>query len=144
MNFTPKINVRSVISGMLTIAVVGLIGWVSCVASASSPIVAAQDTFAVKASLQASDPVPVVPAVELGAYAVSKRSDLNYYQPVGSWYKSKHWWKGNAPIVGGAAGGALIGGRRRRQRSLYRRRCGRWRRLFVQTLKAPPSPPSLM
>ena len=33
MNFTPKNNVRPVINGMLTIAVVGLIGWVSRVAS---------------------------------------------------------------------------------------------------------------
>ena len=27
-----------------------------------------------------------------------------------AWYKNKHWWKRNAPIIGGAAGGALIGG----------------------------------
>jgi hypothetical protein len=27
-----------------------------------------------------------------------------------SWITSKHWWKRNAPIVGGAGGGALIGG----------------------------------
>lgn len=31
-------------------------------------------------------------------------------QQVSAWYKNKHWWKKNAPIVGGAAGGALIGG----------------------------------
>ncbi len=36
--------------------------------------------------------------------------DEGVYQPVSSWYKNKHWWKRNAPIVGGAGGGALIGG----------------------------------
>jgi hypothetical protein len=32
------------------------------------------------------------------------------YQLISSWYKNKHWWKRNAPIVGGAGGGALVGG----------------------------------
>jgi hypothetical protein len=108
MNFTPKTNVGPVVSGMLTIAVVGLIGWVSRVASAPSPTVATQHPFAIQESLQTSDPVPSIPAVELSPGLQTARP--NYYQPITSWYKSKHWWKRNAPIVGGAAGGALIGG----------------------------------
>jgi hypothetical protein len=108
MNFTPKTNVRPVVSGILTIAVVGLIGWVSRVASAPSPIVAIQDPFAMQESLQTSDPVPIIPAVELSPGLQTVRPDN--YQPITAWYKNKHWWKRNAPIVGGAAGGALIGG----------------------------------
>jgi len=77
MNFTPKINVRPVVSGMLTIAVVGLIVWVSRVASAPSPIVATQDPFAMQESLQASDPVPIIPAVELSPGFQTVRP--NYY-----------------------------------------------------------------
>jgi hypothetical protein len=61
MNFTPKTNVESVV--ILTIAVVGLIGWVSDVAPAPTPIVATPDAFAVQKSFQTR--VPIVPAVEL-------------------------------------------------------------------------------
>ncbi len=109
MNFTPKTNVRPAVGGILAIAAVGLIGWVSHVASAPPPIVATPDAFAMQESLQ-SDPVAIIPTVQLlpGPSRQTVRSD--YYQPVSSWYKDKHWWKSNAPIVGGAAGGALIGG----------------------------------
>ena len=98
MNFTPKNSVRWVLCTILTIAVVGLIGWDRQIATA--PVVPAQNTFAAERSLPtnvllASDPQP--------AGSVS-------YQPVSSWYKNKHWWKRNAPIVGGAGGGALVGG----------------------------------
>jgi hypothetical protein len=110
MNFTPKTNVRPVVSGILTIAVVGLIGWVSRVASAPPPIVATPDAFAMQESLQTSDPVLIVPAVELAPGPSHQTVRPGYYRPVSSWYKDKHWWKRNAPIVGGAAGGALIGG----------------------------------
>ena len=108
MNFTPKTSVGPVVSGILTIAVVGLIGWASRVASVSSPIVAIHDPFAMQESLQTSDPVLIIPAVERSPSLQTVRPD--YYQPISAWYKSKHWWKRNAPIVGGAAGGALIGG----------------------------------
>jgi uncharacterized protein YcfJ len=110
MNFTPKINVGPVGSGILTIAVVGLIGWVSRVASAPPPIVATPDAFAMQESLQTSDLVPIVRAVELSLGPSRQTVRPDYYRPVSSWYKSKHWWKRNAPIIGGAAGGALIGG----------------------------------
>jgi hypothetical protein len=109
MNFTPKISVGPVVSGILTIAVVGMIGSVSHVAPAPAPIVAAQDVFAVQESFQTSDRLPIVPAVEL-IPAPGVQTARPQYQPISSWYKSKHWWKRNAPIVGGAGGGALIGG----------------------------------
>jgi uncharacterized protein YcfJ len=62
-------------------------------------------------SLQTNDPVAIVPAVEL-ASGHSLQTVRSAYddQPVSSWYKNKHWWKRNTPIVGGAAAGALIGG----------------------------------
>src|SRR6266481_4131331 len=106
MDFTPKINVGSVV--ILTIAVVGLIAWVSDVAPALAPNVAKQDAFAVQKSFQTR--LPIVPAVELAPAPGLQTARPEYYQPISSWYKSKHWWKRNAPIVGGAGGGALIGG----------------------------------
>ena len=48
--------------------------------------------------------VTVMPAV------LQSSANVYHYQPVSAWYKSKHWWKRNAPIVGGAGGGALVGG----------------------------------
>jgi len=108
MNFTPKVNVRFIIGGILAVAVVGLIGWVSYVAPAPAPIVATQDAFAVQKSFQTR--VPIVPAVELVPAPGLQTERPQYYQPVSSWYKNKRWWKRNAPIVGGAGGGALIGG----------------------------------
>ena len=93
MNFTPKTNVGAIVRGILTIAVVGLIiGWVNHSGVREFPT---------------SDNVP---AVEPAPAAGIQTSAPEYYQPISSWYKSKHWWKRNAPIVGGAAGGALIGG----------------------------------
>jgi hypothetical protein len=94
MNFTPKTNVGAIVRGILTIAVVGLIiGLVS--------------HFGVQKSFPTSDNVS---AVEPALAAGFQTANSAYYQPVSSWYKNKHWWKRNAPIVGGAAGGALIGG----------------------------------
>jgi hypothetical protein len=99
MNFTPKTNVGPVVRGILTIiAVVGLIGWVSHFGPTSVPIAATQSPLLVQESFLSGHAL----AVEQGK--------SEYYQPVSSWYKNKHWWKRNAPIVGGAAGGALIGG----------------------------------
>jgi hypothetical protein len=108
MNFTPKTNVGLIVSGILTVAVVGLIGWVSYVAPAPAPIVATQDAFTVQESVQTS--VPIVPAVELAPAPGLQTARPEYYQPVYHRYKNKHWWKRNAPIIGGAGGGALIGG----------------------------------
>jgi len=59
--------------------------------------------------------VPVAPRQMVLASEITSTPDFRsagsgYYQPVSSWYSSKHWWKRNAPIVGGAGGGALVGG----------------------------------
>jgi hypothetical protein len=107
MNFTPKKGVRSGIAAILAVAVVGLIGWVQ--RTASGPIAVTQQTNTVEQSLQTGDSVPVLPAVD--NLVMSQTTMAQYsYQPVSSRYKSKHWWKRNAPIIGGAGGGALIGG----------------------------------
>jgi hypothetical protein len=106
MNFTPKTNVRPVVSGILTIAVVGLIGWVSHFGFSSAPIAATQNAFTVQESFQ-GDTVPA--AEQAPAFGLQTGNNGNYL-PISAWYKNKHWWKKNAPVVGGAAGGALIGG----------------------------------
>jgi len=105
MNFTPKIKVGRVVGGILAIAVVGLIGWGSHVAS--TPIIAQQNALAV--DCQANGHALIIPAVETVSPPGFQTTWSNYYQPI-SWYKSKHWWKRNAPIIGGAGGGALVGG----------------------------------
>lgn len=110
MNFTPKIKVGPVTSGILAIAVVGLTGWVGHVLSAPSRIVATHDAFTVQESFQPSGHFQIVPAVELTQAPALQGAESGLYQPVTAWYKNKHWWKKNAPIIGGAAGGGLIGG----------------------------------
>jgi hypothetical protein len=100
MNFTPKNSVRSAIAVILTIAVVGWIGWVR----QTAPIVATtRDADAAVWSFQSNSSARIVPAVynpDASGYS---------YELVSS-YKTKHWFKRNAPILGGAGGGALIGG----------------------------------
>ena len=109
MNFTPKIKAGFVASGILAIAAVGWIGWPSRLAPRSEPIIAPQHAIAVQEAPW--HPLPVAPAVEpLQGAAPQSAWPGYYYQPISSWYKNKHWWKRNAPIVGGAGGGALVGG----------------------------------
>jgi hypothetical protein len=108
MNFTRKTKVGLFLGEILTIAVVGLMGWGSHVVS--TPIIAKQNTLRVEESLQASGRLPIIPAVEAVSVTDFHTARSDYYQPVSSWYKNKHWWKRNAPIVGGAGGGALVGG----------------------------------
>ena len=110
MNFTPKIFVGALVSGIVTIAVVGLIGPVRHAAPASAPMVATQEALAGRGSFQASNSVAIVAAVEYAPATRLQTAKPEYYQPVTAWYKNKHWWKKNAPIIGGAAGGGLIGG----------------------------------
>jgi hypothetical protein len=98
MSFTPKVR------GILTIAVVGCIGWISHIGPTTAPVVTAQKSF------QISEQTPVVPAIELRAMSDWQAGGPGRYQLISSWYKNKHWWKRNAPIIGGAGGGALIGG----------------------------------
>jgi hypothetical protein len=108
MNFTPKIASRPLVGAILTITAVVLIGWGSHVAS--MPVMTNSRTLAVTELSQAHGYVPIVRAVEVVSGPSFQTARSDYYQPVASWYKSKHWWKRNAPIVGGAGGGALIGG----------------------------------
>ena len=108
MSFTPKTKIGPFVGGILVVAVVGLIEWGGHIAS--PPIVAKPNTWAVEESLQANGQVPIIPAVEVVSPPVFDTARPDYYQPVSSWYKNKHWWKRNAPIVGGAGGGALVGG----------------------------------
>ena len=110
MSFTPKIESRPVVRGILTIAVAGLIGLAGQFVPKLTPIGATGASYALQKIYRASDQVPLVYAVETGAAAGVEGTRPNYYQPVSSWYKNKHWWKRNAPIIGGAGGGALIGG----------------------------------
>ena len=107
MNFTTKKNVASVVGGALTIAVVGLIGWVNHAAPA--PIVMTHNTLAAHESFQPNERVSIKPAVLVTPAAGMETGSTYFYEPVVS-YKTRHWWKRNAPVVGGAAGGALIGG----------------------------------
>ena len=107
MSFTPKIDSRPVVRGILTIAVVGLIGLVGQFVPKLTPIGATGEAYALQKIYRAGDQAPLVYAVET---APAGGLQGTYYQPVSSWYKNKHWWKRNAPIVGGAGGGALIGG----------------------------------
>jgi len=109
MNFTPKKHAR-VVSGILTVAVVGLIGWAHHAVPRPVPITAEQNSFVVQQSLQPDNAVLVNPVAEPAAPLTFDSAGPVYYQPISSWYKSKHWWKRNAPIVGGAAGGAVVGG----------------------------------
>jgi len=110
MNFTPKISDGPFVRWILTIAVVGCIGWVSHAVSARAPIVATRDTITVQQSFQTDDGISIVPAVQWVPATGLQAAGPPYYQPVSAWYKSKHWWKRNAPIVGGAGGGAVVGG----------------------------------
>lgn len=67
----------------------------------------------------AGTPVPQAALIEqksntASAVAQARASDSagsrpQHYQKA-HWYNNEHWWKRNAPIIGGAGGGALIGG----------------------------------
>jgi uncharacterized protein YcfJ len=103
MNFTSKINLGSV-GRVLTVAVLGFVGF----AAHPARIIAMPDALAEQKLVQSGN-VPVLPAVEVAPQAGLQGPQANV-QLVTHWYNNKHWWKKNAPIVGGAAGGALIGG----------------------------------
>jgi hypothetical protein len=105
MKFTPKIKLGRVVSGSLTVAVLGLMGWGYHVFPPTAPIGARQRAFAVHESFPTSQS-----GVEVASAVAFQTTGGVYYQPISSWYKNKHWWKRNAPIVGGAGGGALVGG----------------------------------
>ena len=109
MKFTPKSNAGAVISEVLAIAMV-LLG-ISHSAKRTS-VDPSQASLEIQGSPQAWDiaGVQITPAVDWSLIPAVQTARSEYYQPVTAWYKSKHWWKKNAPIIGGAAGGAAIGG----------------------------------
>jgi len=106
MNFTPKIKVGTVVGGILALTVVGLIGWRYI---PPTPRIAHQNTCSVEQLFGANE-VPHLCPVEAVYRSRFPSAKPLYYQPATAWYKNKHWWKKNAPIVGGVAGGGLVGG----------------------------------
>jgi Glycine zipper len=97
---------RFVASGLLAITVAGSTGRVAYVPPESARIVATQEAL----GSQTADRIPVIPTVELIPAGRSQKTMPDNYETASAWYKSKRWWKRNAPIIGGAAGGGLIGG----------------------------------
>jgi len=88
MRFTSKLYLVGVLGALLTIG--------EPVGMSAHP-----SHVTVAGTVQAD--TAIMPAVQLGTPSV-------YYQPVRHWYKNRHWWERNVPIIGGAAGGAAIGG----------------------------------
>jgi hypothetical protein len=108
MKLTPKTKIGAVVSGIVGL---GLMAGLNHVTPAPAPITTTQNALAVQDSFRSYGRVPIIPAVELvPAASLEGATAENTYVPVAAWYKSKHWWKKNAPIIGGAAGGGLIGG----------------------------------
>jgi hypothetical protein len=92
------------------IVAVGLIGWVGYASPAAlARFVAKQVAFAHREPIQKTAQIRFVAAMEV-AQAPASQASTPEHQHKSAWYKNKHWWKKNAPIVGGAAGGGLIGG----------------------------------
>jgi hypothetical protein len=108
MSFTPKIGGRLVVTGILTIAL-GFTARISYSAPESAPAAMAQNGGPDIQYLPTNSS-SVILALYVTPAGGFQAANSGYYQPVTHWYKSKHWWKRNAPVVGGAAGGALIGG----------------------------------
>jgi hypothetical protein len=107
MNFTRTIQAGLLAGGILIIAV-GLIGLGNHLAP--TPGIAAERAFAVDGSLPFSGRISPA-TVGTSLYAPDDQAARPAsYRPVTAWYKNKHWWKRNAPILGGAGGGALVGG----------------------------------
>jgi hypothetical protein len=109
MNFTPSIKIGPAISGILTITVVGMIGWSRHSAPAPAPIVVPQ------AAVQSDYPEPLVRVVDPApVWASAPQATVRpTYQPVSHYYgrSNHHSRRKSAAIIGGsAAGGALIGG----------------------------------
>jgi hypothetical protein len=109
MRFTPKIDSGTALCGIAVMAVAGLIGW-SGIFSPAPASITTENPFAAQGYFQVRDAILVTPAVDMALSSEFQAAMPGQYQLVSSWYKNKHWWKRNAPIIGGAGGGALIGG----------------------------------
>src|SRR3974390_3135928 len=108
MNFTPNFRDGAFVGGVLIIAAATLMPRASHVGSMLP--MAEQNTFTVTEPFHVNSLVWVVPAEEPGYTTGFQKARSGYYEPITAWYKNKHWWKRNAPIVGGAGGGAVVGG----------------------------------
>jgi len=102
MNFTHKTKVGFA-SAVLALSV-GLGTGSSGATDVATSTTLRQEPLQTRRSVPTAGPVGISPAIDL------QTAQKVAYTPISSWYKNKHWWKRNAPVVGGAAGGALIGG----------------------------------
>ena len=105
MVFTSKSGVKTV-AGVILATALGVNGSTRCVDPTLARI---QVAFALQKSCQPDEQSLVVPAM-LQAHAPVPHTVLVGLQHDMAWYKTKHWFKKNAPIIGGAGGGAIIGG----------------------------------
>jgi hypothetical protein len=93
-------NARLIRGGILALVVTGWIGGSSQAGAAPAP---ARDSF------PATYAAAAAPAIQPETISGSQIAPTGSYQPI-AWYGHKHWWKKNAPIIGGAGGGAIVGG----------------------------------
>lgn len=109
MKFTPKSNTGAIISGVLTVGMALLGIGHSARQTSADP---SQASLEIQSSSEGWGiaGLQLTPAVYWSLTRGDRTAGTIHYQPVSKWYKSKSWWKRNAPIVGGAGGGALIGG----------------------------------
>ena len=98
MRFTSRVKTRPIVSVGMALALTGMGGNVLASAETMSPQTA---VIAQKSN--------TAPAVAQAQATTSATPQPQHYKKA-HWYKDKHWWKRNAPIIGGAGGGALIGG----------------------------------
>ena len=105
MIFTVKSGVKT-IAGVILATALGVNGWAGYVNPTRTRT---QVAFAQEGSTQQHVQLLIVPAM-LQAQAPVPQTVLVEDQHEKAWYKNKHWWKRNAPIIGGAGGGAIIGG----------------------------------
>lgn len=105
MIFTSKSGGKAIAGVFLATALV-MNGWAGYVNPTRTRT---QVAFAQQESFQTNERSLTVPAL-LQAQAPGPHTALVGLQHEKAWYKNKHWWKRNAPIIGGAGGGAIIGG----------------------------------
>jgi len=105
MTLTLKSGVKA-IAGVILVTALVVNGWAGHVGPTRTRTQAA---FAGQGSSQQHEQLPIIPAM-LQAQSPVPQMVLVEHQHEKAWYKNKHWWKRNAPIIGGAGGGAIIGG----------------------------------
>jgi hypothetical protein len=109
MKFTLKSYFVPIICGTLIITTAGQNKAINRIGPSLPPTVAVQDNSPTPGTFTTNGDVQIMPAVERIPLASVQAAVADDFSTV-AWYKNKHWWKRNAPIIGGAAGGGLIGG----------------------------------